>query len=99
MSYITDIYERANLQQIQSFLCVGTAKRQTDRRDYQRRVEQADEELLDSLRTLLPDREAMERVSSLVCQYGNACQDAYMEMGMQVGALLAVQLLHPSGRD
>ena len=41
------------------------------------------------LQARLPEDE--DELSNLVCAYGAACQDVYMEIGLQVGAKLAVQ--------
>lgn len=78
MDYIEQIFARAELQQICSFLLYGTE-----------REEAALRHVISRLQARLPEDE--DELSNLVCAYGAACQDVYMEIGLQIGAKLAVQ--------
>lgn len=84
MDYIEQIFARAELQQICSFLLYG-AERELDTRSYREREEAALRHVIGRLQARLPEDE--DELSNLVCAYGAACQD----VGLQVGAKLAVQ--------
>ncbi|MDY6095756.1 MAG: hypothetical protein SPI26_05955 [Oscillospiraceae bacterium] len=88
MDYIEQIFARAELQQICSFLLYG-AERELDTRSYREREEATLRHVISRLQARLPEDEG--ELSNLVCAYGAACQDVYMEIGLQVGAKLAVQ--------
>lgn len=88
MDYIEQIFARAELQQICSFLLYG-AERELDTRSYREREETALRHVIDQLQAHLPEEE--DALSNLVCAYGTVCQDVYMEIGLQVGAKLTLQ--------
>lgn len=88
MDYIEQIFYRADIQQIRAFLLYGVED-EIDPRSYRERENAALNHLMDRLRACPPKEE--DELCNLVCAYGIACQKVYMEIGLQIGAKLAVQ--------
>lgn len=91
MNYIDEIFLRANIQQLRSFLLESTPG-ELDPRSYLERVRSADRLMDLELSKWYPDEMEREKVSSCVYCYGDALKDVYMEIGLQAGALLAGQV-------
>lgn len=88
MDYIEQIFSRADIQQIRAFLLHG-AEDGIDPRPYRERENAALKHLMDRLLSDPPKEE--DELCNLVCAYGLVCQKVYMEIGLQIGAKLAVQ--------
>lgn len=86
MRYLAEILARADIQQICSFLLYG-AECAVDPRPGEERERSALQHITDRLQALLP--EAVDEITSLVYEYGNAFQDVYMEIGLQAGIKMA----------
>ena len=92
MSYITDIFRRANLQQIREFLLIGVESRSVSKLSYKQRLAAADKAMLDELRRRFPEQEEQEMVYGMIQNYTSSVKDIYMEIGLQCGATIAKQL-------
>lgn len=92
MNYMDEIFWRADIQQIREFLLHGGECSAPDRRSYRERVESAWRTLAAGLRAEYPDDADYERITRLVDAYGWVLEDVYMEIGLQTGAILAVQI-------
>lgn len=92
MNYISEIFERADIQKIRGFLLHG-AEETTDPRPYKERIERANRAFIDRLRKDYPNERDLEEIAGFVYNYVSVTEDVYMEIGLQVGAILAVQSL------
>ena len=90
MSYIDEIFERADLQLIREFLLHG-GECNIDPRTYKERIEVPQRRLISKLSERYEGEEE-EEITNLVYDYGSANENVYMEIGLQVGALLGVQV-------
>lgn len=88
MQFISEILERANLQQITTFLLYGAQSPETDRRPCGRRLGEERDRMLAALSRLIPDQEAREQILEAVDAYAAICQEAYLAIGVQAGAAL-----------
>lgn len=95
MSYISDIFSRADIQKIRGFLLHG-AEETIDPRPYKERIERANKAFIDRLRRDYPNERDLEEIAGFVYNYVSVTEDVYMEIGLQIGASLAVQSLNPS---
>lgn len=93
MNYIDEIFQRADIQQIREFLVYGV-EGNTDLRPYRERIESAHKALFALLRRDYPDQKDFEEITGPIYGYVNAVEAVYMEIGLQVGAVLAAQTAH-----
>ena len=92
MSYINDIFERLNLQQIREFLLHGVECCEVSGQTYQQRLREAEKPISEMMEKQFPDKEENDKVSYKIYHYASVMQDVYMEIGMQCGVILAMQL-------
>lgn len=89
MSYIAEIFERADIQQIREFLLNGAELPEISHKSYAQRLSDGMDKAFTMFRTYFPENhDAMEQSLVLANQ---AYQDVYMEIGLQVGFRLAMQ--------
>lgn len=89
MSYIAEIFERADIQQIREFLLNGVELPEISPKSYVQRLSDDMDKALSMLRMYFPKNyDAMEQSLVLANQ---AYQDVYMEIGLQVGFRLVMQ--------
>ena len=93
---IEKIYERADLQQIRHFLLTGGSLRSDkDMRDYNTRLENDSENIINRFKRIYKDGEK-EEFDDAVNDFAEAAasyQDVFFELGMKIGARLLFQLL------
>lgn len=91
MNYIDGIFTRADIQQIREFLLHGVEELNIDPRTYKERLESAQKSITVRLREEYPDNEEYEEITGLLYEYVSAAEAVYMEIGLQVGAMLVAQ--------
>ena len=85
---------------MREFLASGVECVEIDPRSYKERIEVSRKYFLDSLRKAFPDKNEYEEMASRLYGFVGAVEDVYMEIGLQAGFRLAVQLLqNPSNPD
>jgi len=93
MSYITEIFARAHIQQMSEFLLSGTELREISQASYEQRLKDCTEKAL-AVINAPPSKNEDQREQredecmDTLCDYG----DIYMEIGLRAGLLLAAQL-------
>ena len=92
MDYISQIFERLDLQHIRAFLLTGVECDSITDKTYKQRLEMAGEPVIKMLDNSFPDNEETKVKASDVYDYVNTTQDVYMEIGLKCGALLAMRL-------
>lgn len=92
MNYIDEIFLRGDIQQIRAFLLHGVEELNIDPHSYKERMESAQERVTTRLREVYPDMEEYEEMTGLLFCYVSAVEDVYMEIGLQLGAILAAQV-------
>ena len=95
-NHINKIFERADLQQIRHFLMTGTSPRDDkDMRDYNMRLENDSEEIINRFRRIYKDGETDEYDNALseFAEAAAAYQNVFFEIGMKIGARILVQLI------
>ena len=90
MNYIDEIFARADIQQIRSFLMDGVDS-VTDPRPYKERLDSAERAMSVRLHRDYPKQADFEEIARYIFEYGDALESVYMEIGLQIGAILAVQ--------
>jgi hypothetical protein len=91
--YVNDIFKRANLQQIRSFLLGGAEITDIDVLSYHKRLDdgcKGIEAILDSLN--LPQEQYNKAFNGLASALGTY-EEVYTEIGMKVGAKIVRQLM------
>lgn len=90
MNYITEIFERADIRHIREFLLYGSKCREPDNSTYKQRLENSLNNALTLARGCFP--EGCEQLEDKLLIAANAHEQVYMEIGIQVGMKLAVQI-------
>lgn len=90
MSYISEIFERANIQQIRGFLLNGVELLKLTNIPYEQLVNESMEKTIKMIGTHFPENN--EQMEKHLINAISACKDVYMEIGLQVGILIAMQL-------
>lgn len=91
MNYIDEIFTRADIQQIREFLLHGVEENNLDPRPYKERIASAHKAFSARLHRDYPDEKDFEEVTEPIYGYATAIEEVYMEIGLQVGAILAAQ--------
>jgi len=92
MNYIDDIFTRLDIQQIREFLLHGVEEIDVDPKSCKERIDEKQEPVIEFIRGKFPDEDECESITSKICEYAGTCEKVYMEIGMQCGAVLAMQL-------
>lgn len=93
MSCITEIFERIDIQQVNSFLLYGVESTNIEKRSYEERISSTKKELFDELERKITDMKELEHIANYIFSYGTILQDTYMEIGLQAGLILSGQIL------
>ena len=91
MNYISEIFTRADIQQIREFLLHGVEENTVDPRPYKERIESAHIAFTTRLHRDYPNEKDFEEITEPIYDYVTATQEVYMEIGLQIGAILAAQ--------
>ncbi len=98
MSYISEIFERLDLQSLREFLLHGIEPCKIDSRSYLERLETAEKKMRKLIHTKCPKLEKDEKIMSSILAYASQTEDVYMEIGLQCGFILAMQILKNEDR-
>ena len=91
MNYLDEIFIRADIQQIREFLLHGVDENHLDPRPYKERIESAHKVFTARLHRDYPNEKDFEEITEPIYNYATAIEEVYMEIGLQVGAILAAQ--------
>lgn len=92
MNFISEIFERANLQQICDFLLYGAEAVQISDKSYEQRIKEADHQMIAVIKENLPNYNDTE-IENVINRISNYCLDlekVYMEIGIQCGIMLSM---------
>lgn len=93
MSYISEIFERTNLQKIRSYLLSGVECKSTDNKTYKQRLDSIENLTFDKIEATLHNMKEYDELTNCISSYTTVTQEVYMEIGMKCGALILMQLL------
>jgi len=91
MDYISEIFSRLDLQHIREFLLHGVECLEVSDENYKQRINNVEKPFLQIIEEKFPEEENT-KVTEDIFHYATVTQDVYMEIGMQCGAALAMQL-------
>ena len=92
MNYIDEIFTRLNIQQLREFLMHGGECAEISHDTYRQRIKSAWEPLTGILKKNFPEFEEYEKMTSEIFAYTAVTENVYMEIGIQCGAMLVMQL-------
>lgn len=98
MSYIDDIFRRATLTQIQSFLLYGAERLHEPCPNYEAEMKSAAQGLHEMLGQFVLDEKAREDLLNQINLSAALSDEAYFQLGMKAGALLTTELHNPTGQ-
>lgn len=92
MSHITEIFERANIQDLREFLLHGTEENHPTAKSYEERLDGVQEELEKAVSLICPDTRKCEKIvdEALICT--DVLTEIYMEIGLRCGLILSMQI-------
>lgn len=92
MDYIDQIFTRADIKQIRSFLLDGQGEPHTDERTYMERLKSADEKIYERMHEEYPELKEFDEMTQLIFDRVGVSRDVYLEIGLQIGFSLAAQI-------
>ncbi|MCQ4638685.1 hypothetical protein NE619_18325, partial [Anaerovorax odorimutans] len=98
MSYISEIFDRLDVQNIREFLLRGVECPEINPMGYQERLELAETKVREQIRKRYPKLQEDEDLMDRVLSYGSETEDVYMEIGLQCGFILAMRLFKNTDR-
>ena len=96
MSYITEIFDRLDLQQIREFLLHGVECYDVSGDSYKQRLEAAEKPVIEMIEEKFEEN---DEIAGDIHHYATVNQNVYMEIGLRCGAVLAAQLLSNPKKD
>ena len=93
MDYIQHIFDRAQLPNLRAFLLDGVELFDSEPATYAQRLRDSTDCALEALRRYFPD--GCEPLEEALVRAAGTAGEVYMEIGLQVGAMLVAQLLTP----
>ena len=93
MSYISEIFDRLDIQRVREFLLHGVADVEIRNKPYKQRVDEVERSVYAMIQAKFPDTDENEKITNEVDDLACAIEDVYMEIGMRCGAILIAQLL------
>ena len=92
MSHITEIFERANIQDLREFLLHGTEENHPTAESYEERLDGVQEELKKAVSRICPDTRKCEKIMDEAMMCSGLSEEVYMEIGLQCGFQLSIQI-------
>ncbi|HCA30123.1 MAG TPA: hypothetical protein DEP23_11420 [Ruminococcaceae bacterium] len=99
MSYISDIFNRLHIQQIREFLLHGVEEINISDKSYKERIDEAAKPVIEVIRQKFLDTEGCEELINMIYHCTSIYEEVYMEIGLQCGLMLAVEILGNSQTD
>jgi len=93
MNYISEIFERLDIQCVREFLLNGCNVTDINSKSYIERLKVPEKIMSSMLHDVFPDEKEYEKVTEKVYNFATACQDVYTEIGLQCGFVLAMQIM------
>lgn len=93
MNYLSEIFNRADIQQIREFLLHGTESAELDRAPYRQRLEEPQKAAAQLIKAKFPNMSEYGPITGELYKALDACQNVYMEIGVKAGVMLTVQPL------
>lgn len=97
MDYISEIFSRLNFQQIREFLMHGVECVRINPKGYKERLDDAKKPLCSVIAQHFSEPDEYEEIMNKVYDYGGEIQEVYMEIGLQCGLVLGMQMLNQIG--
>ena len=91
MNYIEEIFLRADIQHIREFLLHGTESLVLHQEPYKERIEKTQKKVDKRVHEIYSTEEECEEMMAIIFDYSSAVEQVYMEIGLQVGLMLAYQ--------
>lgn len=93
MGYIDEIFERLDIQHIPEFLLHGVEETTINPKSYKERLDIGRKSAMGMLQAKFPDDEEFEQITDHLYDYVTATEQVYMEIGLQSGFILAMQMM------
>lgn len=94
MSHISEVFERASIQSIREYLLRGISNDEINPMNYTEHLAKAQKAVTQLIAERLPNSEEHEEIKDRIYDYAGACEDVYMEIGLQCGFILAMEIVH-----
>ena len=91
--YVKDIFLRADLRQVLSFILYGVDNPDATNEPYKARLKHGESAIYKRLETAYPNRTHLDEAHADLSQALSAYESVYTEIGMKAGAKILYQLL------
>ena len=91
MDEITEIFERANIQELREFLRHGAENQTISPKGHKERIDKVYDSLERIIGRAYPNTKVCEQAMDEVMAYTTELEDVYMEIGLQCGLSLATE--------
>jgi hypothetical protein len=93
MSNVSEIFQRLDIQHIREFLLNGVECAEISNKSYKQRIDEARTPAVKIIKKQASDIAEYAAILREVNNYVDVVKDVYMEIGIQCGAIIAMQLL------
>lgn len=94
MSHISEVFKRASIQSLREYLLRGISNDEINPMDYTEHLAKAHKAVNQLIEERFPNSEQHEAIKDRIYDYAGACEDVYMEIGLQCGFILAMEIVH-----
>lgn len=97
MSYISEVFRRANIQQIREFLLHGIENTDLTSDAYEVRLKEANRQITSEIKKVVSDGNKADEAEGIIFSSIGEIIQVYMEVGIQCGVMLCNDLLNLCG--
>ena len=94
MSYIDEIFKRLDIQHIREFLLHGVEEMNISDKGYKERIDEVRKPVIEFFQRQYPEMDECEKITNKVYDLASIYEEVYMEIGLQCGLLLAMQIVN-----
>ena len=92
MNWFNEMFARADIQHLRSFLLCGTEAVHVHTDSYKERIDKPLNKVNEWVRTLYDKEEDCEKMMAIVFDYASAVEEVHLEVGLQIGFMLCAQM-------
>lgn len=99
MSFVSEVLVRADIREITEFLLYGAERKIKDNRSCEERIDKAQEDIGNWLKEKFPGQRECDEACDFIWNSFTLTSEAYLELGLTAGFLLAPQLKSETARQ
>lgn len=96
MRGFSEIFSRANVQQIRTFLLYGVEECSFNGKNSERSIRETEKEIYKLIKSKISEISEYDEIISYIDKLEFELENVYMELGLKCGAIIAIQILKDS---